>query len=156
MFERQDFLPGSVAVVTGAGSGIGAAVAAGLVSRGVAVALLDRDAAALAASVAACGGGRTLALTVDVADPDAVRTAFAAAADRLGPVRHAVAAAGILRPAPLTEIDPADFCASWQVNVGGVLHLLQESARTLPPGGSVVVVTSNAAVVPRTSMATYA
>lgn len=155
MFDRQDFAPDSVAVVTGAGSGIGAAVARGLAARGIAVALLDRDAAALAETVADCGPG-ALAIPTDVADPDAVRAAFATAADRLGPIRHAVAAAGILRPAPLTEIDPADWSASWQVNVGGVLHLLQESARALPPGGSIVVVTSNAAVVPRTQMATYA
>ncbi|MFS3128150.1 SDR family oxidoreductase [Nocardioides sp. Bht2] len=156
MFARRDFLPGSVAVVTGAGSGIGATVAAALIQRGLAVALLDRDVAALAETVARCAPGQTLAVPTDITDPEAVAAAFAAATEQLGPVRHVVAAAGVLRPAPLTEIDPLDWAISWQVNVGGVLHVLQESARRLPEGGSVVVVSSNAAVVPRIGMASYA
>jgi 3-oxoacyl-[acyl-carrier protein] reductase len=110
-----------VAVVTGASRGIGRATAVALARRGLDVALLARDAAALddaAAEVAGCGV-RALALRCDVAREDEVRAACGRALAELGTPRVVVNDAGIVRRARVHEMSLADFRDVVDVNLVG-------------------------------------
>jgi len=136
-----------VAVVTGAGRGIGRAVALRLARDGVAVAVADLDAAAgeaVAAEIAA-GGGRALAHPVDVADAGSVRALVAAATEALGPLDAMVANAGIAHVAPLAEATASDLDALFRVNVLGTLNSIQQAAAAMNErgrGGRIVVASS--------------
>ena len=91
-------LHGKTAMVTGAGRGIGEAIADALASGGAAVAVCDLDgesAAKAAAGLAGRHGGRAIGLPVDIADSAAVRAAAARVASELGPVDILVNNAGI-------------------------------------------------------------
>ncbi len=124
-------LSGAVAVVTGAGGGIGAALAQALVDRGASVALtdLDGDRVAAVAAELATRGGRVLALPGDAASEDALRELLAITTAELGPVDLFVANAGVLRGAGLAASE-ADWALSLEVNV--MAHV--RAARLLVPG----------------------
>jgi 2-hydroxycyclohexanecarboxyl-CoA dehydrogenase len=126
-----------VAVVTGAASGIGDAIAAELTDRGWTVAGLDLQ-----------PSGWHLGLTVDMADPVAVHAAVARVESELGPVRAAVSAAGHYAMKPVTEVTPDEWRRMLRVHLGGALNL----ARAVVPGmvergdGAFVAVTSELAI----------
>jgi len=75
-----------------------------------------------------------------------------------GPLAILVNVAGILRPAPVTELTDADWAATFAVNTTGVFHTARAAARRMSARGAgcIVTVGSNAAGVPRTGMAAYA
>jgi 3-oxoacyl-[acyl-carrier protein] reductase len=104
------------AIVTGAGRGIGAAVARRLASHGHRVAVVDRDEAAAAETAAALGG---LAITADVADEEAVTSTVAAVADALGPPTILVNNAGFARDQPIDDMPAADWDAVLGVHLRG-------------------------------------
>lgn len=124
-------LSGAVAVVTGAGGGIGAELAATLAERGARVALTDIDAQRVAdvAARLAQRGGAVLALPGDAASEEALRALLAATSDQLGPVDLFVANAGVLKGAGL-DASEADWALSLEVNV--MAHV--RAARLLVPG----------------------
>ncbi len=100
------FLLGRHALVTGGGRGIGAAIAHALARAGADISLLGRsepDLQAEASRLAAQHGVNTAALRADVTADDNVRSAFAAAAQRFGPVQVLVNNAGQAEGAPLTQ-----------------------------------------------------
>ncbi|MGY1639366.1 SDR family NAD(P)-dependent oxidoreductase [Geodermatophilus sp. SYSU D00742] len=110
-------LAGSVALVTGASTGIGRHLVQGLAERGAAVAGLARGGERLAATmadVAAATGARTLAVAADVTDRAAVDEAVARVREELGPVDLLVNNAGLVDAAeePLWEADPDQW---WDV-----------------------------------------
>ncbi|NIE65772.1 SDR family oxidoreductase [Burkholderia sp. Ax-1719] len=108
------------AVVTGGGTGIGAATAAALLRAGARVTLMGRDAVKLEARRAALGGGEMIAcVSVDVADEDAVNAAFAQAAERLGAVDILVNNAGQATAAPFVQTDLALWKRMLDVNLTG-------------------------------------
>jgi 2,3-dihydro-2,3-dihydroxybenzoate dehydrogenase len=156
MPARDSGVAGSVALVTGAASGIGAAVVDLLVTEGAAVAAVDIDADGLA-ELAARSAGTVLPCAADVTDPAAVAQAVARAERELGPVDVGVCAAGVLRAGPLLETTDADWADTFAVNTTGVFLVLRELARAMVPRGrgSLVTVASNAAGVPRTGMGAY-
>ncbi|MFI6762002.1 SDR family NAD(P)-dependent oxidoreductase [Micromonospora sp. NPDC050417] len=88
---------GNVALVTGAGTGMGAAIAELLAQRGAKVALLGRREAPLRAVADGIGanGGEALVLPTDVTDPEALRRAVQVTVDRFGGLHHAVNNAGV-------------------------------------------------------------
>lgn len=122
-------LDGAVAIVTGAGGGIGAALAAELVAAGTGVVATDLDGAAVQQAARAIGGDRIVALPGDASDANDIRAAIAVAEREFGPVDLYAANAGVLRGFE-PHVQPADWESSWQVNV--MAHV--RAAELLLPG----------------------
>jgi NAD(P)-dependent dehydrogenase (short-subunit alcohol dehydrogenase family) len=107
-----------VALVTGAGRGIGREIALALAREGCAVAVAARSADQVQSAAAAVGaaGARSLALVLDVTDERAVAQAIAAIAAELGPVDVLVNNAGIAESAPFAKTDQALWDRHLRVN----------------------------------------
>jgi 3-oxoacyl-[acyl-carrier protein] reductase len=112
------------ALVTGGGSGIGAAVCKRLAGDGLAVGVLDLNGAGAADTVQAIAtaGGRALALTADVADGAAVRDAAGQLRDALGPPTVLVNVAGIGEFALLADMSDAQWQRMLDVHLTGTFH----------------------------------
>ncbi|MFH0173555.1 2,3-dihydro-2,3-dihydroxybenzoate dehydrogenase [Streptomyces cacaoi] len=150
-------LDGRFALVTGAGRGIGAAVAAALVEEGARVLATDLDPAGVR-SLAATYPGRVTARALDVTDAAAVENLVAAAEQESGPLDIVVNVAGILRSSQVVDLTEEDWAATFAVNTNGVFHVSRAAARRMTErgAGSIVTVASNAAGVPRAGLAAYA
>jgi meso-butanediol dehydrogenase / (S,S)-butanediol dehydrogenase / diacetyl reductase len=139
-----------VAMVTGAGSGIGRATAARLASRGAVVALVDRDERGLEATVTliADGGGTALAVASDVTDLDQVRSAVERVVSEFGSLRTVVACAGIEVVGTIPEMALEDWERVIAVNLTGVFHTARATIPRLVAagGGAFVAVSSDAGV----------
>jgi len=141
-------LDGRVALVTGAGAGIGAAVAARLAGEGVRVAVIDRDlgAATLVADRITERGGRAIGVDADVTDPDAVAAAVGAAAEFGGGVVHIVVNnAGFVRPAMLPKLDEEAFRSVLDVHLFGSYRVLRAALDHLPDDGTGRIINSTSA-----------
>jgi 2-hydroxycyclohexanecarboxyl-CoA dehydrogenase len=124
-----------VAVVTGAGSGIGRAIAAGLAAEGVHVACWDRGPQTpdVAREIALETGVRTWSAVLDVTDESAVRKAAEQTVAELGAIDHLVHSAAIGSGKfgfPFTNLQPADWRRTLEVNILGMVHV----AHALAPG----------------------
>jgi len=142
-------LAGHVALVTGAGSGIGRATAVLLTTRGARVMALDVNAEGLAATVAEAGE-RALATVADVRDRPGLDGAVAAAARAWGPVDLLVNNAGVAgNNASLEAIDDAAYERMFGVHVKGALNAVQAVLPGMRAGrfGRIVNVVSNRAQV---------
>jgi 3-oxoacyl-[acyl-carrier protein] reductase len=140
-------LEGRVALVTGAGAGIGAAVARRLASEGAAVAVADRDAEAAdaVAREIADAGGTAVGVAADVSQRDQVRAAVEAAMT-LGDALHIVVNnAGITRPAMFPKLDEEKFRAVLEVHLMGTYHVSQEALPHLPDDGRGRIINSTSA-----------
>ncbi|MFE0173791.1 2,3-dihydro-2,3-dihydroxybenzoate dehydrogenase [Streptomyces sp. NPDC059002] len=151
---------GRTALVTGAGQGIGAAVATALAARGAHVVATDRDAHGIdeLAAAARDTSHRITPRVMDVTDPTAVTTVIADIVRDHGALDLLVNVAGILRTAPVAELTDADWADTFAVNTTGVFHTSRAAAAHMTARGSgcIVTVASNAAGIPRTGMAAYA
>lgn len=119
-----------MALVTGAGSGIGAATAAVLTEHGFAVAGVDLQPSATALSV-----------ELDVTDRDAVREAAERAASELGPISVLVTAAGVYEMTPLAEIDDERWRRMLRIHLGGVANACWAVLPGMLAAGSGTIVT---------------
>lgn len=114
-------LRGEHAVVTGAGRGIGEAIARALAAQGARVSLLGRNQASLDKLAAELNGStETCVAVADVTDGAALQAAFARVKERLGPVTILVNNAGVARSAPLLAGDDSLWDEMLAVNLGGV------------------------------------
>lgn len=153
---------GKVAVVTGAGSGVGRAVAIGLLKEGYRVALAGRRAERLQQSVKESGAPESQALAVptDVGDPASVRNLFAKTVEAFGRLDLLFNNAGTGTPAmPFEELTVAQWQAVVNTNLTGPFLCSQEAFRLMknqtPRGGRIINNGSVSAVVPRPCAAPY-
>ena len=123
----------NVAVVTGAGSGIGRAIATELARRDHTVVATDLDLDAARETAGAFGGQ---ALRLDVTDTAAAAAVAEEVAGTHGGIRIWVSNAGISRMQPFTDISPADLRRTLAVNLEGVFWCGQAAARTMIARGT--------------------
>jgi NAD(P)-dependent dehydrogenase (short-subunit alcohol dehydrogenase family) len=151
-----------VALVTGAGSGIGRAVALKLQGAGFDVALLGRRVAELqeTAEAASPGGGRLLIAPADVTDEAAVANAFGKTRDTFGRIDLLFNNAGTFtQGVPIDELPVADWKRVVDVNLTGCFLCAREATRIMkaqdPKGGRIINNGSISAITPRPFSAAY-
>jgi 3-oxoacyl-[acyl-carrier protein] reductase len=153
-------LDGRAALVTGAGSGIGAAVAEAMAAAGAAVLVTDVDegAAAVVAKRIVAGGGRAEARALDVRDGEAARQATAHAAELGGGTLHIlVNNAGVTAPAMFPNLTEESFRRVLDVHLVGSFLCSQAALPHLPDDGTgrIINVTSAAGLQGTIGQANY-
>ena len=151
-----------VAIVTGAGSGIGRASALALLRAGYAVALAGRRAEALEVTVRQAGedGERVLAVPTDVTSEASVAELFSKTVERFGRVDVLFNNAGMGAPAvPIEELSFEQWKAVVDVNLTGAFLCTQAAVRVMkaqtPQGGRIINNGSISATTPRPNSAPY-
>jgi len=159
--ETSRSLEGRVALVTGGARGIGEATARALAAAGAQVVLADRRAELgeqSAASIAAVHPGAARFVELDVTSADGWAGAVAAATELGGGVDILVNAAGIIRVAPLTDLDEATFRKVVDANLIGTFLGIKAviDPMTARGGGSIVNLSSPQGIEGREGFAAYA
>lgn len=137
--------PAPVAIVTGASRGIGAEVAKRLARDGFAVAVnyaADVDAAQAVVAHILASDGRAAAIKADVSQSAEVASLFDRTQAQLGQPTLVVNNAGIMKLAPIAEMDDATLDAMLGVNLKGGFYMLREAARRLPRGGKIISIST--------------
>jgi NAD(P)-dependent dehydrogenase (short-subunit alcohol dehydrogenase family) len=137
-------LDGRVAVVTGATSELGMAIARALGCAGARIALAGRRPDDVEARCAGLrdAGIDAAAFRLDVADPESCSVAVTQITDHFGGVDVLVNNAGVGTAAPATREDPAQFRHSIEVNLMGAYWMSQACGRVMQPGSAVVMISS--------------
>ena len=158
-------LDGTVALVTGASSGIGETTALALADAGAAVALVARrrDRLDELEERITAAGGSAVAVEADIADREQAEAAVAQAIAELGRVDIVVNNAGLMRIGPVADADPADWDQMLSVNVQGLLyvtraalpHLIRAAADEPRQVADVVNISSTGGRVARPGTAVY-
>jgi gluconate 5-dehydrogenase len=153
-------LDGAVALVTGAGSGLGFAIARGLSAAGARVAINGRDRAKLdAAAVALASEGWPVHVApFDVADAGAVAAGVSAVADALGPIEILVNNAAVNRRGPLDTFSDDDWRALMAANVDGPFFVTRAVLPSMKSrrAGKIVNICSLASDLGRPNIVPYA
>ena len=149
-----------VAIVTGAGSGIGKAAALGFLGEGYAVALAGRREELLEATAAESGAGeRALPVPTDVRDPDTVAALFAATKARFGRLDVLFNNAGLGAGGLLEDLEVERWRQVVDTNLTGSFLCTQEAFRIMkdqtPRGGRIINNGSISAQAPRPNSAAY-
>ena len=147
---------GKVALITGAGRGIGAETAKALAAQGAKVILTDVDATALAEVVAEIGTDKATGIVADVCDLASMEAAVAQGVTRFGGIDLVLANAGIASYGSVLGVDPVMFQRVMDVNVVGVFHTVRAALPSLiERKGYILVVSSLAAFAPAPGLAAY-
>ena len=137
MFKLND----KAAIVTGAGSGIGAAIAQRLRKAGARVLMADINDASATAAQWGCDFRRT-----DVGNPAEVKALCEEAVQRYGALDIMVNNAGVAKGRPLAEADEAGAHRFWRVHILGVQMGIKEAAARMKPGSAILNISSITAV----------
>ena len=150
-------LGGAVVIVTGAGSGIGAAAARQLGAVGANVVLVGRRKDALEEVAAELGSGRALCVPADLADPDSPARIAGACLERFGRIDGLVNNAAVVRHMPLGEWDVAGFDEHVATNIRAPFFLIQAALPALreSPVRSVVNISSSSGILQRVGQSVY-
>ena len=159
MYSPDNFrLDNQVAVITGAGAGIGRAIAETFARAGAAVIVSDRDdqAARAVASAIEASGGKAAAVLCDVTKEDDLAQLVQAAVERFGKLTILVSNAGGGGPKPF-DMPMADFRRAFDLNVHSLFRLAQLAAPEMEKagGGSILAITSMAGENKNIRMASY-
>ena len=150
-----------VAIVTGAGTGVGKAAALALLADGYRVVLAGRRADPLAEVIAQSGAAdRALAVPTDVSNPDSVKALFDAAVAKFGRVDVLFNNAGVSAPGiPLEDLTLAQWKNVVDINFTGVFLCIQQAFRVMkaqtPRGGRIINNGSISATTPRPNSSPY-
>jgi NAD(P)-dependent dehydrogenase (short-subunit alcohol dehydrogenase family) len=138
---------GRTFLVTGATSGMGAAIARRLGHAGANVVVQGRDAIRLADTVEAVtkAGGAGHPVAYELSEPAGAGRLVAAATERFGGLDGLVLNASLFEPVPLAEATVESLNRQWAINVAAHFVIVQAAAPALPRGGSVVFVSSTTA-----------
>ncbi|ASU37540.1 3-oxoacyl-ACP reductase [Herbaspirillum sp. meg3] len=154
--------PKRIALVTGAGSGIGKQISLALLREGYAVVLAGRRAEALRETVEAAGefGGNALVVSADVSDPASVKNLFAKTKEKFGRLDLLFNNAGIFAPPmSIEELSYEQWKSAVDINLTGVFLCTQEAFRIMkdqsPRGGRIINNGSISAHAPRPFSASY-
>lgn len=142
-------LDGKVALVSGAGRGIGAAVAEALAEAGAAVLVTDINAESgqAVASTITAAGGKAAFVAHDVVDEAQWQAAVAAAQKHFGSLDILVNNAGVETAALLTECTVNAFRSLMDINVTGVFLGMKHAAKVMKPGASIINLSSVAGII---------
>lgn len=150
---------GKVAVVTGAGSGIGRGVAKRLAREGYMVGMLDisGEAVKLASEEISSEGHQSLALTCDVSDRLAVASCLDQIRANFGPIECMIACAGISEFVPFTELTPEVWDRMLRVNLTSMFHCIQLAIPDMIEAGwgRIITISSTSAQMGAPKMAHY-
>ena len=152
-------LTDQVAVVTGAGRGIGKAIALRLAGEGADIAIIDVDEAGAGGTADAVSalGRRSLAKVADVADYDTITRTIAAIADEVGRIDILVNNAGVEQRAPFLEIHPDEWRRQIEVNLTGTFFCSQAAAQQMRKRnyGRIINISSVAGLIGPIDLAAY-
>jgi NADP-dependent 3-hydroxy acid dehydrogenase YdfG len=151
-----------VAIITGAGSGIGKAVALSFLNDGYRVALAGRRQDALESAIKEAGknGANAIAVPTDVSDPGAVKKLFSTTCSKFGRVDVVFNNAGVNAPGvPLEELTVEQWRNVVDINLSGMFYCIQEAFRVMkdqnPRGGRIINNGSISAHAPRPNSSPY-
>src|SRR5262249_17317092 len=152
-------LSGKVALVTGAGQGIGRAIAETFAAEGARVLALDMDAARIEQTVQEIDGGRepVEAFVAGISRREDGPRAMQRCVERFGNLDILAANAGISRFTPFLEVEDTEWQHVLNVNLTGTFYCMQEAARVMAPrrSGAIVVIASTNAFWVEYNMASY-
>jgi NAD(P)-dependent dehydrogenase (short-subunit alcohol dehydrogenase family) len=151
---------GKVAIITGAGSGIGRAVALAMAAAGYSVSLAGRRLVELEQTASLAPSSNLLAVPTDVRQPDSVKALFAATQERFGRLDVLFNNAGVNAPGiPFETLSYEQWCEVVSVNLTGAFLCAQEAFRRMksqqPRGGRIINNGSISAHAPRPHSAPY-
>ena len=143
--SRLDFdLGDRVAIITGAASGIGTAIAKAFTKSGARVAAVDRDIDRLKKVVDEMNssGGTAIAIETELTDTDAITRVVETSLENFGKINVLVHCAGIFAPLPFDETTREDFIRHMDVNLLAPFALSRLALPHLEPGSAIIFVTS--------------
>ncbi len=141
-------------VITGAGVGLGRALARRFASEGDNVVLLGRTLSKVAAAAAEIGE-RAMALACDVSSPDSVRTTFAAIAERHGSIDVLINNAALFQPFLVKNATDDQITNTLMTNLAGTMFCARAAIPLMQRGGHIINVSSESVEVPLPHLSIY-